>query len=289
MINVINTKRKAYPDNDSAIHYVANGEIGVAFSNWVKKDDSPKVRNMKLNGLKVEFSSQRGYSYQYEGRDFGEETDAVLELAYALTVHKAQGSEFSKVILVISEPCALLSKELLYTAITRQTERLVILYNAEAYHLRNYSSKAFSDIARRFTCLFEKPEIIEFKQRFYEASLINKTLKGDLVRSKSEVIIANMLYEAGIPYEYEKELSLGGDGTRIPDFTIDDAESGILYYWEHCGMMSDRHYRQRWEEKKAVYAKHDIIEGETLIVSYDHMNGSIDSMAIKALIEKYLQ
>ncbi|MGC7872084.1 hypothetical protein ACPUYX_11210 [Desulfosporosinus sp. SYSU MS00001] len=155
--------------------------------------------------------------------------------------------------------------------------------------MQGQTSKAFLDIARRFTCLFEKPEIIEFKQRYYEASLIHKTLKGELVRSKSEVIIANMLHEARIPYEYEKELSLGEDGTRIPDFTIDDAESGMLYYWEHCGMMSDRHYLQRWEEKKAVYAKHDIIEGENLIVSYDDMNGSIDSVAIKALIEKYLR
>ena len=54
-------------------------------------------------------------------------------------------------------------------------------------------------------------------------------------------------------------------------------------------MMSDRHYRQRWDEKKTVYAKHGIVEGENLIVSYDDVNGSIDSMAIKALIEKYLQ
>ncbi|MBA2353007.1 MAG: ATP-binding domain-containing protein [Burkholderiales bacterium] len=33
-------------------------------------------------------------------RDFGEEGNAVLELAYALTVHKSQGSEFGTVILV---------------------------------------------------------------------------------------------------------------------------------------------------------------------------------------------
>ena len=289
VINVINSNRSAYPNNPNAINTVANGEIGIAFSNWVKKDDTKKVRDMKLGGLKVEFSSQKDYSYQFDGRDFGEEMDAVLELAYALTVHKAQGSEFGKVILVISEPCGLLSKELLYTAITRQTERLVILYNSEAYHLRNYASKAFSDIARRFTCLFEKPEIVEFKQRYYEASLIHKTLKGELVRSKSEVIIANMLYESGVTYEYEKELLLGADGVRIPDFTIDDAETGILFYWEHCGMMSDGYYRKRWEEKKAVYAKHGIIEGDNLIVSYDDLNGSIDSMAIKKLIEKYLQ
>ena len=82
--------------------------------------------------------------------------------------------------------------------------------------------------------------------------------------------------------------SLAEDGIRIPDFTIDDAESGKLFYWEHCGMMSDRQYRQRWDDKKAVYAKHGIVEGKNLIVSYDDINGSIDSVAIKALIEKYL-
>ena len=127
VINVRNSKRKAYPDNDGAIHYVANGEIGIASGSFGKQ----------TKYLNVEFSSQPSYSYSYENRDFGEETEAVLELAYALTVHKAQGSEFEKVILVLSEPCGLLSKELLYTAITRQTERLVILYNDEAHHLRN--------------------------------------------------------------------------------------------------------------------------------------------------------
>jgi hypothetical protein len=45
--------------------------------------------------------------------------------------------------------------------------------------------------------------------------------------------------------------------------------------------------RMEWEEKKAIYAKHGIVEGENLIVSFD-VNGSIDSVAIKSLIEKYL-
>jgi ATP-dependent exoDNAse (exonuclease V) alpha subunit len=52
----------------------------------------------KTKYLNVEFSSQQGFTYSYSGVDFGEETDAKLELAYALTVHKAQGSEFKIVI-----------------------------------------------------------------------------------------------------------------------------------------------------------------------------------------------
>ncbi len=130
-----------------------------------------------MSNLKVEFHN-RDMATIIEAGEFGEESDAIpLELAYALTVHKAQGSEFEKVILVISEPGFLLSKELLYTAITRQSRRLVVL-NAESYQLRNYASKEFSDIARRFTNLFEKPEIVIYgQQRYYEASLIHRTLK----------------------------------------------------------------------------------------------------------------
>ena len=181
-----------------------------------------------------------------------------------------------------------MSKELLYTAITRQKDKLVILYNDGAYRLRDYSAMDCSEVARRFTCLFEAPNIVEHKKKYYEQALIHRTLKGDLVRSKSEVIIANMLYEAGVDYEYEKELNLGEDGTRIPDFTIEDAESGICFYWEHCGMLGDAGYYRHWEEKKALYQRHGIVEGENLIVSQDSLNGGIDSAEIKRLIDLYL-
>ena len=189
---------------------------------------------------------------------------------------------------MLGEPGGLLSKELLYTAITRQKDKLVILYNDAAYRLRDYASVSCSEVARRFTCLFEAPNIVEYKQKYYEQSLIHRTLKGDLVRSKSEVIIANMLYEAGIEYEYEKELDLGEDGIRIPDFTIEDAESGLCFYWEHCGMLGDAAYNKHWQEKQALYKKHGIVEGENLIVSRDSLNGGIDSAEIKRLIDAYL-
>ena len=97
-----------------------------------------------------------------------------------------------------------------------------------------------------------------------------------------------MLFEADIEYEYEKELDLGDDGIRIPDFTIEDAESGIRFYWEHCGMLGDAGYSRYWEEKKALYQKHGIVEGENLIVSKDSLNGGIDSAEIKRLIDNYL-
>src|SRR5882724_2758371 len=70
----------------ATLNYLANGEIGIAVGLW-KTKSSPKM-------LKVEFSSQKGYMYDFYANDFREEGDAALELAYALTVHKAQGSQF---------------------------------------------------------------------------------------------------------------------------------------------------------------------------------------------------
>ena len=280
VINIRNQKKKGYPDSPDNM-YVANGEVGIVERIW------EKARGDKSNSHQVRFSSQPNCNYSWLS-GVSEEGNSDLELAYALTVHKAQGSEFDKVILIIGEPGNMLSKEMLYTAITRQKKKIIILYNDGAYRLRDYSSPACSEVARRFTCLFEVPNIVEHNKRYYEQALIHRTLRGEMVRSKSEVIIANMLFEAGIDYEYEKELDLGEDGVYIPDFTIEDAESGLLFYWEHCGMLGKDSYRKRWAEKKEIYKKHEIIEGDNLIVSRDALNGSIDSKTIKALIDKYL-
>ena len=283
VINVRNQKKRGYnaEARENEDGYVANGEVGIVERIWQR----PKDKN---NTHQVVFSSQPHCNYNWNST-VSEEGNSDLELAYALTVHKSQGSEFGKAILVLGEPGGLLSKELLYTAITRQKEKLVILYNDAAHRLRDYSSVSCSEVAKRFTCLFEAPTIVEYQKRYYEQSLIHRTLKGELVRSKSEVIIANMLYEAGIEYEYEKELDLGEDGIRIPDFTIEDAESGLCFYWEHCGMLGDAAYNRHWQEKQALYQKHGIIEGENLIVSKDSRNGGIDSAEIKRLIEMYLE
>ena len=56
-----------------------------------------------------------------------------LELAYALTVHKAQGSEFDRVALVLPEvDTPLATREVLYTALTRARRGVTILGEAEA-------------------------------------------------------------------------------------------------------------------------------------------------------------
>lgn len=61
-----------------------------------------------------------------------EVVESRLELAYAVTVHKAQGSEHERVAIVLpEEPAPLLTRELLYTAVTR-ARRHVLIFGEEA-------------------------------------------------------------------------------------------------------------------------------------------------------------
>ena len=241
VINIRNTKKNGYPNDAESFNYVANGEVGIVERLWEK----PKA---KANTHQIRFSSQPNYNYNWFST-IGEETNDI-ELAYALTVHKVQGSEFDTVILVLNEPSRMISRELLYTALTRQKNKIIILYNDEAYKLKKYASVEFSDIAQRFTCLFEAPKIVEYQKKFYEDKLIHKTSRGELVRSKSEVIIANLLNNAGLDYTYEEELVLADGSKKYPDFVI--RKNGKIFYWEHLGMLQKEDYAKLGKQEETI-------------------------------------
>lgn len=58
----------------------------------------------------------------------------ILSLAYAITVHKSQGSEFENVILVLPDkPDIMLQRNLLYTAITRAKKKIIILTKRNSF------------------------------------------------------------------------------------------------------------------------------------------------------------
>lgn len=284
VINVRNHRRsgsyKVYP-LENALEYIANGEIGIVIGQF-------RSKNMKHppDIVKVEFSSQPGFMYSFFGKEFKEENDFTLELAYALTVHKSQGSEFDIVFFVVPKNCRLLTRELLYTALTRQKNRIIILHQESLHELKKYASK--SEIATRITNLFEPPKIIEIKKEFFIEHLIHHTANGELVRSKSEVIIADHLYTKGIEYSYEKPLEINGV-IKYPDFTMVDEDIGKTYYWEHCGLLFDPIYKERWEKKLRWYEQNNIRsieDGGNLIITKDDEKGGIDSENIEQIINE---
>ena len=98
--------------------------------------------------------------------------------------------------------------------------------------------------------------------------LLNKiypTSKGDIVRSKSEVIIANLLFSNKVKYEYEKKLYYSKRNWIEPDFTI-EMPDGSEVYWEHLGMIGVESYDKRWKEKLDIYREH---YPEQLVVTYE--------------------
>lgn len=279
-------KGRIYPEPASS-GYLANGEIGIVVGHHrtKKKDWYPKY-------LEIEFSSQVGRVFKFYKSDFDDDGEASLQLAYALTIHKAQGSEFGVVLLVLPRSTQMLTRELLYTALTRQREKVIVLHQGSATDLQRLSGERFSDTARRLTNLFGAPKPVPLGETFLEERLIHRTARGDAVRSKSEVIIANLLNANKIAYHYEHPLELGGV-VKYPDFTIEDDDSGITYFWEHCGLLHDPAYRRRWEEKRRWYAEQGITPLEegggpagTLIVTRDHPDGGIDSAEIEGVIRK---
>lgn len=85
----------------------------------------------------------------------------------------------------------------------------------------------------------------------HKLALIYETKDGTHVRSKSEVIISNLLAEAGLKYKYEEKLPYK-DGKWIePDFTV--YHDGKTYYWEHVGMLGKEDYDENWSKKIDIY------------------------------------
>ncbi len=110
---------------------VFNGDVGTI----VEIDDS---------AITVEYDEIRRVRYTYDGLD-------ELELAYAITIHKAQGSEYPAVIMpLLGGPRPLLTRNLLYTGVTRAKRCVMILGSCDTVNtmIRNESEK------KRYTGLY---------------------------------------------------------------------------------------------------------------------------------------
>jgi hypothetical protein len=181
-----------------------------------------------------------------------------LELAYAISVHKAQGSEFERTYVIVPKTkTALLSPELFYTALTRATRHCTLLVEQDISALINMRRRERSHLLQINSSLFEfrpVPAPLLNLGTWYEEGKIHEALVGCMVRSKSEVIIANLLAMAKVPFRYEIAL-FAPDGTfYLPDFTVE--WRGRKFFWEHLGMLDKPDYNKRWEQKKQWYAEH---------------------------------
>lgn len=108
-----------------------------------------KVIQIKNNYDKDVFNGERGYINRYYKDDDGTtayvkfdehevsyDSPLELELSYAMSIHKSQGTESQCVIIpIINQNIFLLYRNLIYTAVTRAKSRVVIIYHKKAFVL----------------------------------------------------------------------------------------------------------------------------------------------------------
>ncbi len=108
----------------------------------------------EMQELVVDFDGRQIY---YDFSDLDE-----LVLAYAISVHKSQGSEYPAVVMpIVTQHFMLLQRNLLYTAVTRAKKLVVLVGSKKALAIaikNNKTQKRYSLLGRRIFEVFEKEE-----------------------------------------------------------------------------------------------------------------------------------
>lgn len=253
MVNVYHTAYDHQERKSTRGHYVPNGALGYLFDVDANKGQ-----------VQAKFPPDTSRLSFYLSGGAAEEN---LELGYAMTVHKAQGSQFQHTILILpKDGSAFISRELLYTALTRAEGHLWMLLEGDAGLLKERLWAGHAELLRRNSSLFRTAKGVRLDQlrTFHPEAQVEQALPDLLVRSRGEVEVARALSEAEIPFYYERPL-LAADGQtfRIPDFTFKFRRKE--YYWEHLGMLGNAQYEEAWKRKQRWYQANGF--GDRLLVT----------------------
>ncbi len=195
-----------------------------------------------------------------------------IELAYAITIHKAQGSGFNHVFVIIPQKLTLLSRELLYTALTRsKTSVSLFIYKGDDENfiidfMNKIRKKTYTE--NRKTSIFNEP----FEECAYNP------VPGVTVKSRVEYIIYKKLDEimkakGNFTFEYEKSMKLKNkDFTIHPDFTITLQDNKTIY-WEHLGLITQSNYKYNWEKRYNLYKEYRLLDN---LITTDELHGIHD-------------
>ena len=136
--------------NDYQLAWEIRGRYGIVAQQGlgVFNGDLGRIRQIcpEAETLTVEYDEGRMAEYSFKQLD-------ELELAYAVTVHKAQGSEYPAVVIpLLGVPRMLQTKNLLYTAVTRARQCVVLTGDAQIF--RDMAANETEE--RRYTTLAER-------------------------------------------------------------------------------------------------------------------------------------
>lgn len=252
---------------------LANGSIG-----YLKENRYLKFR--EIGEIYQEYGKSGGYQIVERIRQDIEnplKTDRSIDLAYAITVHKSQGSDFDYVILVLKDVTSFVTRELIYTALTRAKKKIYLLIHED---LAGELPFILWEIYQNSATEKIKTMLFNAKRSPFRPYLLElRDGRKITVRSKIEYVIAKTLDELGIEFEYEPEDFR--DKRIYPDFRI--SINGEIYYWEHLGRLDDLSYRERWIRKLWIYRNLGL-EDQLITTTESEEVSSIEN-AVQQIIE----
>ena len=155
-----------YRTGDKIIHLVNDAEVNVFNGDlgYITDLIPGKYTESKQDEIIIDFD---GNEVSYPRNEWYK-----IRLAYAMSIHKSQGSEFPVVILPITSASKrMLERNLIYTAITRAKSKLILLGELQAfdYAVKHIGTARKTYLIERFSDLIET-NIEESKQAFSETA-----------------------------------------------------------------------------------------------------------------------
>lgn len=118
--------------------------------------------------------------------------------------------------------------------------------------------------------------------------LKHPALDGTMMRSKSEVIIANIMLMAGIPFVYEAPMFIDGQ-MLLPDFRIlslIDLKTVIII--EHQGMVFVDDYVDKFIRSLKLYLRSEWIPNNNLFFTFDNAKETLDVKQVLSVLRKHI-
>ncbi|KRL38712.1 ATP-dependent RecD-like DNA helicase [Liquorilactobacillus uvarum] len=185
----VSFKQQCFRIGDKVLHLVNspennvfNGDIGEIVGIETSKESKDKKEKLII--------SFDGNEISYTSKDWNK-----LKLAYCMSIHKAQGSEFKLVILpMVRQYSRMLKRNLLYTAVTRAQNLLILLGEQSAYKacIEKVSINRNTMIAERLGSVLNKKE--------------DKKLRKEKINQKKDSIDEETTEKAGVvSANYQKQ------------------------------------------------------------------------------------
>ncbi|MCI7814496.1 MAG: ATP-dependent RecD-like DNA helicase [Robinsoniella sp.] len=142
--------------NNYQIEWEVRGNYGIPIEKGagVFNGDMGIVREINhfAETMTVEFDERRFVEYPFKQLD-------ELELAYAVTVHKSQGSEYPAVIIpLLTGPRMLMTRNLLYTAVTRARKCVTLVGSVDTFDqmvMNEFEQKRYTTLDERIQEIFQ--------------------------------------------------------------------------------------------------------------------------------------